>query len=325
MYHHTAEENFPQSFRAFEEALKIAEEVKGTITSVFASFWFGIALAYNCEFEKAVPYMQRAIEMNVAAKNLWGIATIKAHSAYFCYFLPGKINLGFETSAQSLRLVEETGDIFPKGFAYTAHGFSLFGRGFFEEAEKYLLKGIECLERLNENLWNAAGYFYLGEINFVLGKFQKSEAFYERAYRIYEHTRLLPSWSGCSKVGLARAKVMNNEKDVDLESLYTVSRNNKIKAVDGRNLRYIGEILLNVQDKYIEEAERWIQKAIEADQRNGMRFNLGRDYSLYAELFKRKGDRLKAGEILGRTIEILKECGADEWVKKYEKELASIS
>ena len=79
---------------------------------------------------------------------------------------------------------------------------------------------------------------------------------------------------------------------------------------------------MNIDDRHMPEAEKWIQKAIEADQRNGMRFYLGKDYALYAELFKRKGDRLKAQENLGRAIEILKECGADGWVSKYEKELA---
>jgi hypothetical protein len=72
------------------------------------------------------------------------------------------------------------------------------------------------------------------------------------------------------------------------------------------------------------EAEHWIQKAIEADQRNRMMFNLGRDYALYADLFKRKGDRLKAQENLCKAIEILKECSADGWVEKYEKELAIV-
>ena len=82
---------------------------------------------------------------------------------------------------------------------------------------------------------------------------------------------------------------------------------------------------MNIDDQHISEAEHWIQKAIEADQRNGMRSCLGSDYALYAEFFKRKGDRLRARENLGKAIEILKECGADGWVSKYEKELALLS
>ena len=118
---------------------------------------------------------------------------------------------------------------------------------------------------------------------------------------------------------------MNNEKDVDLESLYVHSGNNKIKSGEGPISRLIGEILLNIDDLHMPEAEHWIKKALEADQRNGMRFHLGIDHSLYAELFKRKGDRLMAQENLGKAIEILKECGADGWVSRYEKELALIS
>ena len=89
--------------------------------------------------------------------------------------------------------------------------------------------------------------------------------------------------------------------------------------------RYIGEILLNIDDQHIPEAEHWIQKAIESDQSYRTMFNLGKDYVLYADLFKRKGDREKTRDNLGKAIEILKECGADGWVVKAEKELATIS
>jgi len=118
--------------------------------------------------------------------------------------------------------------------------------------------------------------------------------------------------------------VMNREKDVDIESLYAYSRNNKVKVAEGWIQRYIGDILLNIDDQHISEAEHWIQKAIESDQRNQTMFHLGQDYALYADLFKRKGDRLKAQENLGKAIEIFKECGADGWVEKYEKELAAL-
>ena len=193
-----------------------------------------------------------------------------------------------------------------------------------EEAEKYLLKGIELCERLNEKGWNTIAHSYLAVTYFEMGNFPKSKDYYEKVCGLLEHTRLMPSSLGLAKIGAARSRVMNNEKHVDLESLYAHSRNNKIKTIEGENSKYIGEILLNIDDQHISEAEHWIQKAIEADQRNRMMFYLGKDYALYAELFKRKGDRLKARENLGKAIEIFKECGADGWVEKYEKELAII-
>ena len=56
-----------------------------------------------------------------------------------------------------------------------------------------------------------------------------------------------------------------------------------------------------------------------------MRWNLAQDYVLYADLFKRKGDLSEAKEKLNKSIETFKECGADGWVERYEKDLASLS
>jgi len=107
--------------------------------------------------------------------------------------------------------------------------------------------------------------------------------------------------------------------------LYSYAPKNKIKLLDGRMRRYIGEILLNIDDQYISDAESWVKKAIEVDKRNGVMFELGKDYALYTELLKRKGDQPKAKENLNKAIEIFKECGADGWVKKYKEEMAALS
>jgi tetratricopeptide (TPR) repeat protein len=115
---------------------------------------------------------------------------------------------------------------------------------------------------------------------------------------------------------------MSNDKAIDLDSLFECAKQNKVKLQDGLMARGIAEILMNIDDDHIAEAEDWIHKAIDADQKNGMRLDLGRDYALYAEFFKRRGDPLKAKENLGKAIEILKECGADGWVSRYKKEMA---
>ena len=60
---------------------------------------------------------------------------------------------------------------------------------------------------------------------------------------------------------------------------------------------------------------------MEADERNGMMWHLGRDHALYAEFFKKRGEQSKAKENLAKAIEILKKWGADGWVKKYEEEI----
>jgi class 3 adenylate cyclase/tetratricopeptide (TPR) repeat protein len=323
-YYWFVEDNYPEISKALEEALKISEEVKDIVSFVLASYWFGCALGCNCEFERSANYFQKALDINLAAKNLWGIAMTKSSLAYGSHWYHGKIDLSFRTSSEGLQIAEESGDIYPKPMAYVSHGISCYGKGLLEEAEKYLLKGLEFCERINFPPWDGAAQFFLGEIYFERGNYQRSKEHYERGIGALERNRLFPSWVGYGKVALTRSKVMNKEKDVNLESLYVHSRNNKIKAAEGWVARCIGEILLNIDDQHISEAEHWIQKAIEADQRNRMMFHLGKDYAVYSDLFKRRDDRSKARENLGKAIEILKECGADGWVEKYEKELARL-
>jgi tetratricopeptide (TPR) repeat protein len=324
-YYYFVEDNYPEAFKALEQALIMAEEVTDIITSILASFWYACALGFNCEFEKSEKYFQRAIDINVAANNLVGVGIMKSNLAYFSYFCNGKIDLAFKTSKEGLRFAEDSGDIFSKVMAYASHGVSCYGKGLLEESNRYLLKTLEFSERINFAGWDSLAESFLSLSHYEMGDFEKSKEHYEKAALTLERNRLYPSWVGWMKIGTARSKVMNGEKNLDLESLYLYSRNNKTKAAEGWIQKHIGEILLNIDDHHISEAEHWILKAIEADQRNRMIFILGNDYALYADLLKRKGDRSKAQEHLGKAIEILKECGADGWVKKYEEQMAKLT
>ena len=115
-----------------------------------------------------------------------------------------------------------------------------------------------------------------------------------------------------------------NVKDIDLDELFALIDNFKMKSYEGWVRRFMGEFLLSYDNSHLTEADDWIQEAIEADKRSNTMWQLGRDYAVYAELFKRKGDRQRAKENLNKAIEILNECGAEGWVEKYEKELADL-
>jgi tetratricopeptide (TPR) repeat protein len=160
---------------------------------------------------------------------------------------------------------------------------------------------------------------------FDMEEYKISQKHYKRMATLYQDSCEWPTWVNCAEIALALAKVMNNEKDVNLDKIFKCYGNIKIKLTEGWVLRCVGEILLNIDDRHISEAEKWIKKAIKSHKRNGMMWHLAKDHSLYAELFKRKGDLPKAKENLSKTIEIFKECGADGWVEKYEKELAKLS
>ena len=322
-YYAYVEEDFPKAYRAFEEALKIADEANDIISSVLASVWFGAALCQDCNFERAIPYFQRSLDINVAVKNQWGIVAIESNLAFFCYFNWGKIDLLFQITTEALRIAEESGDIFSKGHAYTAHGLSCYGKGMLEEAEKNLLKGLEFCERIGFHLGQGLARLFLSYTYGKTGEIAKAKEHCEKAISVWEQMQM-SSLVGSGKVTLALLKMRNNEKDVDVDSLYTYARNNKVKIWEGTISHLMGAIFLDIDDQHMAEAEDWIRKAIEADQRNGMRFHLGQDHALYAEFFKRKGDCEQVRENLGKAIDILRECGADSWVTKYEEELARL-
>ena len=117
---------------------------------------------------------------------------------------------------------------------------------------------------------------------------------------------------------------MINNRDIDLDSFINLEATNKIKLYQSSVQRYIGEILINMHNHDLEEAEGWIRSAFELDSKNGMMWHLAQDYALLAELLNHKGDQPKAKENLGKAVEIFKGCGADGWVEKYEKTLAAL-
>jgi class 3 adenylate cyclase/tetratricopeptide (TPR) repeat protein len=324
-YNIFVEEAFSEGFGQLEESLKISEEVGDVVSSFFASFWLEFALTFSCEFEKSLYYGEKALNINVAANSPWGIASTKSMIAQHVYYNHGKIDMSDQTSTEAMRLAEESGDIYSKALAYGSQGASCYGKRSLEEAIKHLLKGAEFCEKISFFSWNSAIQQLLAESYFEAGQYQKSEDHYEKAVWLIGHNRWLPSWMNFMKIGIARAKIMNNEENINLEPLYRYSNENKLKLCEGPILRYIGEILLNIDDHHMSKAEDWIKKAIEADRTNEVMFSLGQDYALYAELIKRKGDRVKAKENLSKGIEIYRECGADGWVKKAEEETATLS
>ena len=317
-YSYLVEDDFPKAFKYLDDALKIAEELNDTLSLAMANYWLGLALAYSCEYERALYHIGKTLEINVAANLLWGISMQKSMISVFVYDFQGRIGLGYQTSDEALQIAEESGDIYSKAWAYTCHGISCYCKGFLEEAEEHLLKGIDLCESINLLSPLSFGHSWLGYTYFDMGEYRKSQLEQEQEWPF-------SSWTNLFKISLALAKVMNNERDINLAELFKCHEDNRYAVFEGWMSRGIGEILLNIDDKHISEAEDWVKRAIEADKRNGMMFSLGQDHAVYAGLFKRKGDTQKAKENLKQAIEIYKECEADGWVEKAEKELKGLS
>ena len=318
------EEDFPKAFKYLEDALRIAEELNDPLSLAMANYTLGAGLLWTCKFERGIYHIKKVLEINVAANVLWGIATMRCIIA-LSYIYSGRIDLGYQASEEALRTAETSGDIQSKAYAYTFHGGSCYCMGFLDEAVKHLVQGIDLSETINEIASSMQGRLWLADTYFDLGEYKRFRDCLEKAISQLQEKKSFTSWLNLAKISLVRAKVINNDRDINLIEIFKLHEKNRYENLNGWISRYIGEILLNVDEKHLSEAEDWIKKAIEADKRNGMMFLLGKDYVLYAELFKRKGDALKVKENLNQAIDLFKECGSDGWVEKTEKELKALS
>jgi len=129
---------------------------------------------------------------------------------------------------------------------------------------------------------------YLNRETFSISKnYLKSKEHYKKAIFFMKPQNLTPSWVNVNETGFLRSKAANNEKDINIDLLYSYWRQNKTDLYAGWLQRYIAEILLLIDEKHMPDAEAWIKKAIASDSNNGMMWHLGRDYAFYAELLKK--------------------------------------
>ena len=323
-YNYMVDENFPAALKNLEAALNISRELGDMVSTLFSNFWSAIVRSVNCEFEKADAHLAKALEINLAAKSHWGVSIIKSNLSYFIYFFKGRVDESYQISSEAMQGANESGDIFSKAMASVCHGIACYGCGFFDKAILHLTEGCELCEKIKLVVFHGLAHFFLGESHFEIGDFQKAEENYREAIDVFEHNRIIPSWKNVSKSAIEKMKVINQYTRIDLKEMIGYADVNKARIWDGWIRRNIGEILLNSEDQRLDEAEGWINKAIEADSANGTLLNLGRNYALYAELCSRRGEPDKAVTAFQKAIAIFKDCGSDGFLKRAEEGLASI-
>jgi class 3 adenylate cyclase/tetratricopeptide (TPR) repeat protein len=321
---HWIEEDYPKSVEYLKKAIKTAEETSNFISLIFANHYLGHVFADNCEFEKGLYHIKNALQIVEMGNVLWSIAIHKACIAWTIYSNQGKVDVAYQASSDALKLAEESGDILSRTEAFVNHGVCCYKKGFIDEAKEHLLRGKDFSERANLFAHGFLANMSLGDVYILNGDNRMAQEYYKNALSFEKLGFVGPSWFNLLRLRIISVQVMNNEKHIDLKLLYSYVSQNKIRRIEGTFMRYLSQILLHIDEEHISEAENWIKQAIEADKRNGVMFDLGMDYALYAELFKLKEDRSKAKENLGKALDMLKKCGADGWVGRYEKELAEL-
>jgi tetratricopeptide (TPR) repeat protein len=317
------ESDLDSALEYLNKAIQLSSEIKDYRIIALSFHWYGLRLAGDCQFERAINYLERILDIPGIPPNLVAMST-STYSGW-AYGLQGKVDLGYQKCQEAVRIADDLGDMNLKSYVYFFYGFCCLLKGFLEESITYLLEGLSFDEKMNSFFFAGQIGNLLGEIFLQKGEYEKSLFYFSKSHKYLEAVQSNPYFILLSALGIARAKALMNERDIDVDILIKKSHEYIMPVYHGMYQRNIGEILLNISEYRRYDAEEWINKAIETDTRNGTRFFLGWDYASYAELFKRMGDKSKAKKNLNKAIEILKECGADGWVEKYEKELAALS
>ena len=327
VYNIWVEEDFSKGVPYLKEVFDISTKVGDFLALWFGNYQLGAGMCCDYQFEESMAYFKTSLDLSLMANNLIGISHSKSAMA-MNYYIQGKTDLALQACTEALQTATESGDVLAKQPAYTNYGATCYYKGQLDEAEKYLLEALVYHEKASQSSWGAYAAGFLGWTYHDMGNYDKAKKYFQQCVSIMEDARFLPSWLNCHKLNVARAKILNHEPNIDvneLGDLIKAHEKNRLALSKSYESRCIGEIFLNIDDHHMLEAETWIRRSIDFDVMHAIPWNLGKHYVLYADFFKKKGDIPKAKEQLTKAIDIFKKCGADGWVERTEKTLATLS
>jgi tetratricopeptide (TPR) repeat protein len=326
LYNIWVEEDFSKGVPYLKKVFDISSKVGDVLALWFGNYQLSVAICQDYQFKESLECLKTMLDLSVMANNLIAISHAKSAMAMNYYF-QGKTDLALQASTEAMHTASESGDIMAKMPVYTNFGTTCYYKGHLDEAEKYLLEALGYHEKTSITSWGGYAAAYLGWTYHDLGNYGMAKKYRQQCITIMEDARMVPSWFNCNKLWAKNHRILNREPDIDiheLDELIKAHEKNRLAICKSHGARAIGEIYLNIDDQHMAEAETWIRRSIDFDAMHGIPWYLGKDYALYADWFKKKGDIQGAKEQLTKAIDFFKECGADGWVTRTEKTLAEL-
>jgi len=317
-------EDFQKGYDYLKKALKISRATNNLIQQYSVNLYLGNWYAINCEFEDSLEHINEALKIAEKEKNLALITGIKSVMGFENYFMRGNINGAYQIGKEALADAKEC-ETRTKGFAAFCFGLGCYGKRNFEKAEQYLLMAVDYLGKTDVFLYGACACWFLAEVYFHSENYAKAQFYFQKGFSQVKEQKFMPGWIRLLELYLWRSKVIDGTLKIDVQSLIKDHEKYQEIWLFGSRALLTAEILFKMNNQHHEEAEEWINKAIEINTQNGTRFFLGQNYHLYFQFLKAGNKLPQAREQMTNAIEVMKECGADGWVELYEKELTSLA
>ena len=324
-YYSLVVEDYPKGLAFFEKAIKIGKEQNDFLTIVLASNFMGICLSDMGRFEESLSSFELALDIGRMGNVLWGMASIQSHLAIGVYFYKGQCRLLETISNEILDVSLKTNDMLSKAHASFALGSSKLLYGNLDDAEKHLTKSYELYIKCKQAILAAQSLAMIGSVLIFKEKYELAKECYDKARLTFAENQTKPSAVHIGKVFLGLIELMSNGSGIVLDDLFKCHKKINNKCLKSRASFAMGILLAKLDDGRTSMAEEWIEKSIETNLKYGMNWNLAHDYIVYSEYYQKRGQSIKAKEYMVKAIETFKECGADGWVEKYQKELSNLS
>ena len=326
LFHICVEEDYKTGSFYLKQASEISEKMHKYLVMWLAQYQLGCHFLLNYQFKESMGCLKTSLVMSQISKNLTGMAHSKSALA-MNYNFQNRPDLALALSEEALEAALESEDAMGLQPAYTVMGQSLYYKGDLQEAERNLIKALAYYEKAGIVSWGAGAAGWLGWMYYDLGYYDKAKLYHQQCTSIMEETTYFPSWINCHKLWMKNYGILS-KLNIDIEKLETLinnHQNNRLAMCESFGTQCIAEIYLNIDDQHMTESEFWITRAIEFNTKQGTHWELARDYALYADWYKKKGETLKAKEQLIKAIDLFRECGADGWVTMTEEKLAQYS
>jgi class 3 adenylate cyclase/tetratricopeptide (TPR) repeat protein len=323
LHHLWVEGDVDRGSENLQRVLDFPESPSTTVWHWFASYYLGAHAMWNCEFDRAQQFYERSLAISRTANHTPGIATANSMVA-LCQAFSGSIDRAYPASARALELARQTDHPTANLAAFSHRGVVCFLRGEFDEAEENLREGMTWYEKTIQAFYSFVICFYLGDLCCALGDHGDAVEYYERSLTDLHETLRIPALIGILTISSARARALAGERDISHGELFRQYQNVSYRLWQGSMARQVAEILLALGDRPLSEAEEWLDRAIEMDRGNGLRWQLGQDHTSYAELCVRRGNLDHARDHLSRAVEIFRDCGATGYREKADRALAAI-
>lgn len=234
---------------------------------------------------------------------------------------------GIEHFQSSIRYLEEAQAVFLLGSTWAGLGCSNNLLGEFETARNQIEKALKIDMDIGMPISLSMYYWMLSMVQFDLGDLKKAKNSAEKGLELAQKYKQRHH-EGFSNIMMGKAQAKANisqsaeVKELILEGIQILEKL-EMRVWFSQGYLFLGELYTDIGQK--EKAQIYLKKAETEFKDMDMDYWLGRTNAAYAELHKREGEAPKTADLLNKAIEIMRECGANGWVEKYEKELAVIS